>query len=59
MRAPFPRFLGACLAPLPAACLLALLWFPEFAAADEQDPLKVGLVDYFPQFALTDESGRH
>ena len=59
MRASFPRFLGACLAPLPAACLLALLWFPAFAAAEEHAPLKVGLEDYYPPFALTDETGRH
>ena len=59
MRAPFPRFLGACLAPLPAVCLLALLWFPAFAAAEEHAPLKVGLEDYYPPFALTDETGRH
>lgn len=48
-----------CLAPLLAVCLLALLWSPASASTQKNAPLKVGLEDYYPPFALTDETGRH
>lgn len=59
---PLPRlriWFGTRLAPLLLAAALTLLCLPAPGQAQENAPLKVGLEDYYPPFALIDEEGRH
>lgn len=55
----FHLLAGMRLAPALLAVALAVFCLPAPGPAQEHTPLKVGLEDYYPPFALTDEEGRH